>query len=180
MTCWDGKWESVLHPDDRARFVTDWRVAVKHGQSIESEVRVRRADGQHCWFFVSSVPLRDEAGDVAKWYGSGIEIEDLKRAEAERERLRQLQSELAHINRVTTMGELAASIAHEIKQPISAAHTNAQTCLLWLGRDQPDIEKAQKAVSRIIQDATRASEIINRIRVLFNKGATATRVGRRE
>jgi signal transduction histidine kinase len=73
------------------------------------------------------------------------------------------------MNRVTTMGELAASIAHEIKQPIAAAHTSAQTCLLWLGRDQPDIEKAQKAVSRIIQDATRASEIINRIRVLFKK-----------
>jgi len=84
--------------------------------------------------------------------------------------LRQVQSELAHINRVTTMGELAGSIAHEIKQPISAAHTNAQTCLRWLGRYQPDIEGAREAVSRIIQDVTRASEIISRIRALFKKG----------
>jgi PAS domain S-box-containing protein len=163
-------WEFVLHPDDRAKFATDWSVAVKDGQSIESEVRVRRADGQHCWFFVRNVPLRDEAGDVAKWYGSGIEIEDLKRAEEERERLRQLQSELAHIQRVTTMGELAASIAHEIRQPISAASTNAKACLRWLGREQPNIGRAREAASRIIQNVTRASDIINRILVLFKKG----------
>jgi PAS domain S-box-containing protein len=164
------KWESVLHSDDRAKFVTDWRVAVKDGQSIESEVRVRRSDGQHCWFFVRNVPLRDEAGKVVKWYGSGIEIEDRKHAEEERERLRQLQSELAHIHRVTTMGELAASIAHEIRQPISAASINASTCLRWLGCEQPDIEKAREAVSGIIQNVTRASDIMSRIRVLFKKG----------
>jgi PAS domain S-box-containing protein len=164
------KWESIVHSDDRAKFVTNWRAAVKDGQSIESEVRVRRADGQHCWFFVRNVPLRDEAGNIAKWYGSGIEIEDLKRAEEERERLRQLQSELAHIHRVTTMAELAASIAHEIKQPISAASINANTCLRWLGREQPDIEEARVAIWRIIQDVTRASDIISRIRVLFKKG----------
>ena len=165
-------WESVLHPDDRARFVTDWRVAVKDGQSIESEVRVRRADGQHCWFFVRIVPLRDEAGDVAKWYGSGIEIEDLKRAEEERERLRQLQSELAHIQRVTTIGELAASIAHEVNQPIAAAVTDANTCMRWLARDYPDLEEARAAAMRVVKDATRASEIISRIRLLFNKGTS--------
>ena len=164
-------WESVLHCEDRARFATDWRAATADGQSIESELRVRRADGRHCWFFVRNVPLRDEAGNIAKWYGSGIEIEDLKRAEEERERLRQLQSELAHIHRVTTMGELAASIAHEIKQPISAVSTNAYTCLRWLGRDQPDIEEAREALTRIISDVNRASEIISRIRVLFKKGS---------
>ncbi len=80
------------------------------------------------------------------------------------------QVELARVSRLTTMGELAASIAHEIKQPISAAHTNAKTCLRWLGRDQPDIEQAREGASRIIQDVTRASEIIGRIRVLFKKG----------
>ena len=163
-------WESVIHSDDRAKFVSDWRAAVKDGLSMESEVRVRRADGQYCWFFVRNVPLRDEAGHVIKWYGSGIEIQDLKRAEEERERLRQLESELAHIHRVTTMGELAASIAHEIKQPISAASTNANTCLRWLGREQPDIAEAREAASRIIQNVTRASDVITRIRVLFKKG----------
>jgi PAS domain S-box-containing protein len=163
-------WESILHRDDRTKFVADWREAIKDGQPFESEVRMRRADGQHWWFFVRNVPLRDEAGNVAKWFGSGIEIEDLKHAEEERERLRQLQSELAHIHRVTTMGELAASIAHEIKQPISAASINADTCLRWLGREQPDIEKARESVSRIIQNVARTSDIISRIRVLFQKG----------
>jgi PAS domain S-box-containing protein len=99
-----------------------------------------------------------------------MDITERKRAEEERERLRQLEAELAHINRVTTMGELAASIAHEIKQPISAACTNAKTCLRWLGHDQPDIIEARQAVSRIIADITRASDIISRIRVLFEKG----------
>jgi PAS domain S-box-containing protein len=173
-------WESVLNPDDRAKFDTDWRAAIKDGQSIEREVRVRRADGQHRWFFVRNVPQRDEAGNVTKWYGSGIEIEDLKRAEEERERLRQVQSELAHIHRVTTMGELAASIAHEIRQPISAADINAKACLRWLGRDQPDIEEAREAVSRVIKNVIRTSDIISRIRVLFKKGGTATTVSRRE
>lgn len=163
-------WESIVHPDDRERFVNDWRAAVKEGKAIESEVRLRRADRQYCWFLVRSVPLRDEAGNVVKWHGSGIEIEDLKRAEEERERLRLLQSELAHIHRVTTMGEFAASIAHEIRQPISAASLNANTCLRWLEREQPDIEKACEAVTRIIQNVAGASEIMNRIRILFKKG----------
>jgi PAS domain S-box-containing protein len=168
------KWESIVHSDDRAKFFARWRAALraalKDGQSFESEIRLRRADGQHRWFFVRSVPVRDEAGNIAKWYGSEIEIEDLKRAEVERERLRQLQSELAHIHRVTTMAELAASIAHEIRQPITAVTTNANTCLRWLGREQPDIEEARAATWRIIQSVTRASDIISRIRVLFKKG----------
>ena len=163
-------WESVIHSDDRAKYVSNWRAAVNDGHSIESEIRVRRSDGQYRWFFLRNVPLRDEAGRVIKWYGSAIEINDLKRAEEERERLRQLESELAHIHRVTIMGELAASIAHEIKQPITAATTNANTCLRWLGREQPDIAEAREAASRIIQNVTRASDVITRIRVLFKKG----------
>src|ERR1700758_4602090 len=103
-------WESVIHSDDRSNFVTDWRAALNDGRSIESEIRMRRADGQHRWFFVRNVPLREEAGNVIKWYGSGIEIEDLKRAEQERE---QLRADLAHMNRISTLGELTASLSHE-------------------------------------------------------------------
>jgi C4-dicarboxylate-specific signal transduction histidine kinase len=86
--------------------------------------------------------------------------------------LRQAQADLAHINRVTAMGELTASLAHEIKQPISAAFTDARTCLKWLARDEPRVEEARAAASRIIKDVTRASEIIGRIRSLFKKGET--------
>jgi len=101
---------------------------------------------------------------------AGIAIER-KLAREERERLRQAQAELAHINRVTTMGELTASLAHEVNQPIAAAVTDANTCLRWLTRDQPDVEEARQAASRIVKDATRAGEIISRIRLVFKKGA---------
>src|SRR5262249_37522421 len=97
------------------------------------------------------------------------DISERKRAEEERERLRQSQADLAHINRVTTMGQLTASLAHEIKQPISAAMLEAKNCLRRLRRAQPDLEKAQAAASRMIHDVTRASEIINRIGSLFKK-----------
>jgi PAS domain S-box-containing protein len=101
---------------------------------------------------------------------AGIAIER-KLAREERERLRQAQADLAHINRVTTMGELTASLAHEIKQPISAAVTDARTCLRWLGRDEPDVSEARETASRVVTDVTRAAEIISRISLLFKKGA---------
>src|SRR5713226_4353731 len=86
------------------------------------------------------------------------------------EALHQTQSDLAHVSRVTTMGELTASLAHEVNQPIAAAVTDANTCLRWLNRDQPDLEEARQASLRVVKDATRAAEIIDRIRLLFKKG----------
>jgi len=112
-----------------------------------------------------------------------LEIAERKQAEAElresitqqkraEEALRQAQADLAHVNRVTTMGELTASLAHEVNQPIAAAGTDASTCLRWLMRDQPDIEEAREAASRVVKDATRAAEIVSRIRLLFKKGTS--------
>jgi C4-dicarboxylate-specific signal transduction histidine kinase len=100
---------------------------------------------------------------------AGIAMER-KLAHEERERLRQAQADLARINRVTTMGELTASLAHEVNQPIAAASTNANTCLRWLAGDTPNIEEARAAAMRIVKDAKRAAEIIKRIRLLFKKG----------
>src|SRR4030088_2429520 len=94
-----------------------------------------------------------------------------KREEERSERLRQAQADLAHINRVSTMGELTASLAHEIKQPITAAVTDARTGLRWLGRDPPDVSEAREAALRIVTDVTRAADIISRISLLFQKGA---------
>jgi PAS domain S-box-containing protein len=99
---------------------------------------------------------------------AGIAIER-RLARKERERLRQAQADLAHINRVTTLGELTASLAHEIKQPISAAVTDAKTCLRWLRRDEPDMPEACEAASRMVMDVTRAADIINSISLLFKK-----------
>jgi PAS domain S-box-containing protein len=118
----------------------------------------------------SPTPAETRALEMAT-HLAGIAIER-KLAGEERERLRQLQADLAHINRVTTMGELTASLAHEVNQPIAAAVTDANTCLRWLTRDRPDVEEARQAASRIVKDATRAGEIISRIRLLFKKGTT--------
>jgi C4-dicarboxylate-specific signal transduction histidine kinase len=102
---------------------------------------------------------------------AGIAIER-KLAREERERLRQARADLARVNRVTTMGELTDSLAHEVNQPIAAAVTNANTCLRWLLRDYPDVEEARAAAMRIVKDGTRAAEIISRIRQLFKKGTS--------
>jgi C4-dicarboxylate-specific signal transduction histidine kinase len=100
---------------------------------------------------------------------AALQAESLERKHAE-EALREAQADLARVSRVTTMGELTASLAHEVNQPIAAAVTNANTCLRWLARDQPDVEEARDAVVRIVKDSTRAAEIISRIRLLFKKG----------
>jgi signal transduction histidine kinase len=100
---------------------------------------------------------------------AGIAIER-KLAGEERERLRQVQAELAHVTRVTTMGELTVSLAHELNQPIAAAITNANTCMRWLAADTPAVVEARAAAMRVVKDGTRAAEIIKRIRLLFKKG----------
>jgi C4-dicarboxylate-specific signal transduction histidine kinase len=101
-------------------------------------------------------------------------MEIKRRVEQSRNRaedeLREAHADLAHINRVTAMGELTASLAHEVNQPIAAAVTDSSTCLRWLTRDEPDLEEARLAASRMVKDAARASEIINRIRSLFKRG----------
>jgi C4-dicarboxylate-specific signal transduction histidine kinase len=99
-----------------------------------------------------------------------LQAESLERKHAEEAR-REAQAELARVSRVTTMGELTASLAHEVNQPIAAAVTNANTCLRWLTRDHPDLEEAREAASRIVKDATRAAGIISRVRLLFKKSA---------
>jgi PAS domain S-box-containing protein len=160
-------WESIIHPDDRARYVAKWRSALAAGEPVEIEARIWTAQRDYRWLLVRNVPLRDALGRIVKWYGTGIDIEDRKRAE---EALRKAQSDLAHANRVTTMGELCATLAHEINQPISGAITNASTCLRRLDREVPDLEGARAAVSLIIRDSNRAAEIINRVRLFFRKG----------
>jgi PAS domain S-box-containing protein len=327
------EWGSSIHPDDLSSHVGLWRAALAAGEPMESEVRVRGRDGDYRWLLMRNVPLRDELGNIVKWYGTAIEIEDRKRAEVllagekrllemiargdsrsfildalcrlveelasgslssillldstgkrlrhgaapslpipythaidggaigpaagscgtaayraeavivsdiatdplwadyrdlalahglracwstpilssegrvlgtfamyyreprspapreqdvieqithlasiaiEREqaeeRLRQAQADLARVSRVTTMGELTASVAHEVNQPIAAAVTNANACLRWLAGDIANLEEARAAATRIVRDGTRAAEIISRIRLLFKKG----------
>ena len=157
-------WQEAVHPEDLEWYAEKWRASITAGEPFESEVRLRRAaDRKYLWFLTRAVPLRDGRGKVLKWYGTSTDIEDRKRAE-------QLQGDLARVNRVTTLGELTASLAHEINQPIGAAVTNAQACLRFLNRDQPDLREAREAAVEMVRDATRGADIIDRVRSLYRKG----------
>jgi PAS domain S-box-containing protein len=163
-------WRATLHPDDLDGHMTKWQQTLASGEPFENEARHRSATGKYRWFLVRAVPLRDENGKIRKWYGTLTDIEDRKRAEQERERLRQLEADLAYVSRVMTMGELAASVAHEIKQPITAAVMRARACARWLRRDAPDVEEACAAASAMVADVTRAAEIIDRVSSLYRRG----------
>jgi PAS domain S-box-containing protein len=164
-------WRTAFHPADIAEHVEKWAASLATGKPFENEARVQRVDGEYRWFLHRGVPLRDVNGTILKWYGTAIDIEDRKRAEEERLRLRQLEGDLAHLNRVSMMGELAASLAHDIKQPLTGAVMSADACVRWLRRDPPDMTEAYEAASRIVSNVTRAAEIIDRVQALFKRGA---------
>jgi C4-dicarboxylate-specific signal transduction histidine kinase len=125
-------------------------------------------DGRQIHVSLGISPIRNAAGQIIGASKIARDITERKRAE---EALRQAQAELAYVSRVTTMGELTASLAHEVKQPIAAAMTDAKACLLWLDRETPDIDEARAATLRVVEDGRRAAEIISQIRLLFTKGA---------
>jgi PAS domain S-box-containing protein len=156
-------WEKAIHPDDLMRVLDRWRMSETSDQLLEYEARLRRgSDGEYRWFQTRARPLRDKRSKIVKWCAVATDIEDRKHAE-------QLQSDLAHVNRISTLGELAASLSHELKQPITAAILDTKTCLRWLTRDQPDVEEAREATLRAMKDSTRASEIIDRLRSFYRK-----------
>jgi len=166
-------WQAAIHPDDLNRVLDKWRTSVATGEAFEYQTQQRRgADGQYRWFQTRVVPLRDKRGKVVKWCGLATDIEDRKRAEQERERRYQLEAELAHINRVSMMGELTASIAHEVNQPLSGVVSNGSACLRWLAGKTPNMEEAREAARRIVRDGKRAAEVIGRIRSMTKKNGT--------
>ena len=289
-------WARAFHPDDMVSLLAMWRAIGRQGMRGETEARLRRFDGEYRWFLFGVVPMRDEIGKIAKWYGSATEIEDRKltevalreseqrfrdyaetasdwlwetapdhrftrlsehfnvigampssriglarwdyatdvgsepekwrlhraaldahrpfrdfeysavngigspiyirtsgkpvfdvngkfigyrgtstditatiRANLAEEALRKAQAELAHVTRVTALGEMTASIAHEIDQPLTAVAANAEACLRWLDRGTPDLDAARRSVEGIIKDGNRAGEVIQRVRALANK-----------
>ena len=152
----------AIHPDDLDRIERRLAANIASGEPVEEELRFRRIDGEYRWFLSRVVPVRDKRGKVVKWYGTATDIQDRKRAE-------QLQADLAHTNRVSTMGELVASISHELAQPITVTTAHAKASLRWLERDPPDLTEVRKGTERIVEAGTLASEIINRLRSLYKK-----------
>jgi PAS domain S-box-containing protein len=289
-------WPRAFHPEDKKAMLQKWSAIRESGEPGELEARLRRCDGEYRWFLFRAQPLRDQSGNIVKWYGSSTDIEDRKRAEEalrgseERFRdyaetasdwfwetgpdhrtihvsdplsavgldpqgltglarwdfaadvesepqkwrlhraildahlpfrdfvyssisrtgstkyfrtsgkpvfdakknfigyrgtgnditatiradhaeqaLREAQAELAHVTRVTTLGELTASIAHEVNQPLAAVVANAEACLRWLDRDIPDLAAARRSAEWVISDGIRASDVVRRVRALAHK-----------
>src|SRR5437867_2061707 len=157
----------TIHPKDLPRVMEKWRRDMAAGEPSEDEMRLRRADGEYRWFLIRTVPLLDEQGNILKWYGTSTDIEDRKRAE---EALREAQAVLARVARATVVGELTASIAHEVNQPLGAVVTNADAALRWLDGKRPNLNEAREALQRIVRDGNRASEVVARIRALLKDG----------
>jgi PAS domain S-box-containing protein len=170
LSAWKARLQR-MHPEDRARVLEAKDRAIREKSDYEVEYRIVLPDGTLKYNHTVGHPVLNRSGEVEQFVCTWMDITERKRAEEERERLRQVQADLAHLSRVTSMGELTASLAHEIKQPIAAAVTNANTCMRWLGRDQPNVTEAGEAAARIIKDVTRASDIISSLGLLFKKGA---------
>ena len=166
---------ATLHPEDEPVVRATIENAIRTGTDYDiREYRICRAeDGQIR--FLRTIGHRNPVGEIGEYVGITMDITEVKRAEEERERLRQLEADLAHINRVNMMGELAATLAHEIKQPIAASITSANACLKWLARDPPDLDRARAAALRIEQDGNRAADVINRLRSFYKKGTPPER-----
>ncbi|MBV9443803.1 MAG: PAS domain S-box protein [Acidobacteriaceae bacterium] len=166
----------ILHTDDRERVAGQWTHALRAGEALYSEVRIRRHDGIFRWFVMTALPLTDQDNHVLRWCNLITDIHDRKAAEEKlrqtQEDLRKTQAEFAHVNRVMTMGELTASIAHEVNQPLAAIVSSGDSCAAWLSNEPPNLDKARAAASRMVQAATQASEIVQRIRGLFQKSTS--------
>jgi PAS domain S-box-containing protein len=163
-------WVNFLHPEDAGPITESWRKTIKTGKPFEVECRLRRADGQFRWTVSRGMPLRDGDGAIIRWYGTCTDMDDWKRAEGA---LRETQGELAHLNRVMTVGELTSSIAHEINQPLAAIVMNGNAALRWLALDPPNVARARSSAESIIRDGDRASQVISRIRAMLKKATSA-------
>jgi PAS domain S-box-containing protein len=160
------RWEvPYLEPDEAA-----WR---KHRETLDAHLPFRdfelarsAPDGSKRYVSVSGLPVFDETGRFVGYRGVGRHITERKRAE---EALRSAQAELAHANRVATMGQLTASVAHEVSQPIAATVMNAQAALRWIGAQPPNLNEVRQSLGQIVDNSKRAGDVIGRIRALIKK-----------
>jgi PAS domain S-box-containing protein len=159
-------WLQLLHPDDVDSTIRIWRQNTQTGEPHQVTYRLRRADGAYRWFDVRGEPLRDSEGRVVQWYGICIDVEDRRRTE---EALRNTQERLSVASQIATVGELAASIAHEVNQPLTAVVSNGNACLRWLSAQPPNLAKAAEAAERIVRDGKDAGEVVRHIRALFKR-----------
>ena len=155
-----------VHPEDRPFLQQKLEAAIRNSAGFAFDFRIVLPDGLVKYVYGCGRPIVGESGDIQEYVGTTIDVSERKRSE---DALRDAQTDLVHVARLTTMGELVASIAHEVNQPLMAIVTNAETCLRWLGKDQPDLGEARNAAERIVRNGHRAGEVIRSIRALARK-----------
>ena len=163
-------WLSHRHPEDTQRVRQEWFKCVATNRRFEAEFRHRDPDGVYRWFKMIGEPLLDSAGSVLRWYGLLVDVEDRKNAE---HNLQMLQARLSRAAQLATAGELAASIAHEVSQPLSAIFSSAEASMQWLQEETLNLANARRDVERIVRCARDAAEVVDRVRALFKRSAPA-------
>jgi len=158
--------EAVVHLDDAAEFAGALNRCLVTGEGLVMRYRLRRADGVYRWMSSRAEPMRNCDGEIVQWYGLCLDIEDEIRTQ---EALRGARDKLARATQAANLGELSASIAHEVNQPLAAIVATCHACCRWLSAEPPNLERAKSTLERIIRDANSVSEVVGRIRTLFSR-----------
>jgi C4-dicarboxylate-specific signal transduction histidine kinase len=162
----------ALHtPEDWEKLMEAFKRAIRDKTDFETDSREVLANGLTKYLHIVGHPVLNSAGDVVELVGSTMDMTERKQTE---EALHKAQAHLNHVTHLTMMGELAASIAHELNQPLAAVVANANACLRWLNREPPDLTEVQEAVDQIILDGNRGGDVIARIRALLKKEPPAS------
>ena len=153
-----------IHPDDRERVDVETEEALRQKRDFVLEFRIVLPDGTVKYIESTGHPLFSADGELVEMVATHVDVTERKRAQEEHERLRQLESDLAHVNRVSMMGELMASLAHEILHPIATARNNARAAMRFLDMSPPNMAEVREALACIVRDADRGKDIVDRIR----------------
>lgn len=165
-------YRSVIHPDDWDSVIQAFTHSIKTGEPYSHVTRLRRKDGTYRWHQQAAEPMRDCEGNIVRWYGLSLDIDEFKHTEA---RLRQTQAKLARATRIATVAELSASIAHELNQPLTAVIANAQACRRWLAAQPPNLAEARASLENLVRDAHATDETMQSIRALFSQRQSLTK-----
>jgi PAS domain S-box-containing protein len=157
---------NILHADDLHGFSKEWEAALAAGGGFEAEARVQRADGAYRWFLIRGIPQRSQDGQIARWYGIHIDIEERHRTQ---QRILSAHEDLSRFSRTISLAEMAASIAHELNQPLTALVTHAAACRRWLRAEPANVSRAAAAADMVVQETTRAGNVVRRVRSLLSK-----------
>ncbi|MET3580371.1 PAS domain S-box-containing protein [Mesorhizobium robiniae] len=160
----------LVHPDEMPTVHQALKRSFSRGEPFAMRYRQRRHDGVYRWIEGRAEPLRNELGEIVRWYGVNLDVDDEVRAQ---EALRQASHKLAQATQAANLAELSASIAHEVNQPLAAVVANSYACQRWLSAEPPNLERAKKTVERIVRDANAAADVVRRIRALFKQSGEA-------